>query len=468
MPMAVYEFLRNIPLFAELPADDLEQLCKMSEEVELPAGEQLFQEGSLSDRAYVIREGTIEIRKRNAGREVLLSVRKPGEVIGEMSLLDAAPRMASAYAREDTTLVVISQNQVDTLLDLSPSAARVLVKTVTERLRSTNLQLRESEKLAQLGTLTAGIAHELNNPASAAQRGASQIREALDHLMEAQWKLTAAGLADARFGDLQELQELARERASQPLEMDPLERSDREAEVEEWLEEHDFAAPWELAPQIASLGLTHEELTRLSQSYDSEKLMVVLGWLCALFQAHQLLAEIEQGAARISEIIKALKGYVYLDQAPVQDVNIHEGLNNTLVLLRSKLKDKIMVRREYAEHLPTVEAYGSELNQVWTNLIDNAIDAMLTGGGEEILLHTRQEGDFVVVSIEDNGPGIPEDVQPRIFDPFFTTKPQGKGTGLGLSISYGIIHKHGGEIKMTTQPRKTRFEVWLPIKKNAA
>jgi len=179
------------------------------------------------------------------------------------------------------------------------------------------------------------------------------------------------------------------------------------------------------------------------------------------FTVYSLLAEINQGAVRISEIVKSLKSYVYLDQAPIQSIDVHEGLDNTLVMLRHKLKAGIGVRREYAHDLPLIMAYGSELNQVWTNIIDNAVDAM--NGKGEILLRTQQDGDWVIVEIEDDGPGIPKEILDKIFSPFFTTKPVGKGTGLGLNISYKIIEKHGGEIKVHSQPGKTRFQICLPV-----
>jgi signal transduction histidine kinase len=241
-----------------------------------------------------------------------------------------------------------------------------------------------------------------------------------------------------------------------------LTRSDREFEIEEWLAETGVDAPWELAPSLVDMGFEVERLQTMRDDFH-EALPVVLNHLCATYQVYSLLREIGQGAGRISEIVKALKSYAYLDQAPVQPVNIHEGLNDTLVILRHKLKQGVNVRREYADDLPIIQAYGSELNQVWTNLIDNSIDAL--DGNGEIIIRTRQEEQWIVVEIEDNGPGIPQEIQSRIFDAFFTTKPPGKGTGLGLNISYNIVvYKHQGDLKVVSQPGKTCFEVWLPLK----
>ena len=457
----MYDFLKKVPLFASMPDHDLERLCEMVTEVHLNTGEQLFAEGSPGDKAYIIESGEIEILKASGGRSVLLAVRKSGEVIGEMSLLEAAPRFASGRARSESKLLAISHSQLDELLNTSPSAARSLLFTITSRLRSTELMLRQSEKMAQLGTLTAGIAHELNNPAAAVQRGTSQLNSAIAKLQVAQIGLSKLSLPPECWDELSQLSILIRDRASNHIDIDTLERSDREYEIEEWLAAHDIPDAWEYAPTLVDLGFAEKQLSDLANIFSSDQLAEVIPWLGASFDTFSLLEEINQGSERISDIVKSLKSYVYLDQAPIQSVDIHEGLNNTLVMLRHKLKEGINVKREYAESLPDIQAYGSELNQVWTNIIDNAIDAM--NGKGEIIIKTRKDGEWVIVELEDNGPGIPEDIQEKIFSPFFTTKAVGKGTGLGLNISYKIIEKHSGDVKVFSKPGKTRFQVSLPI-----
>ena len=457
----MYDFLKKVPLFVSMPDHDLERLCEMVTEVYLNAGEQLFTEGSPGDKAYIIETGEIEILKASGGRSVLLAVRKSGEVIGEMSLLEAAPRFASGRARTESKLLAISHSQLDELLNTSASAARSLLFTITSRLRSTELMLRQSEKMAQLGTLTAGIAHELNNPAAAAQRGTSQLKSVIAQLQEAQIGLSKLSLTPEKWDELGQLNVLIRDRASNHIDIDTLERSDREYEIEEWLDAHNIPDAWEYAPTLVDLGFTEEQLGNLANNFSSNQLVEVIAWMGSSFNTFSLLEEINQGSERISEIVNSLKSYVYLDQAPIQSVDIHEGINNTLVMLRHKLKEGIDVKREYAESLPNIQAYGSELNQVWTNIIDNAIDAM--NGQGEIIIKTRQDGEWVIVELEDNGPGIPKDIQEKIFSPFFTTKTVGKGTGLGLNISYKIIEKHSGEIKVFSKPGNTRFQVSLPI-----
>ncbi len=457
----MYDFLVKIPLFAELPRADLERLCQLVTEQQIAAGDELFKEGSHGDKAYVIKDGQLEILKNTGGSEVLIAVRQSGEVIGEMSLLEAAPRFATVRARTPSTLLVIEYRHLDDLLNTSPSAAKAMLHTITARLRSTELVVRQSEKMAQLGTLTAGIAHELNNPAAAIGRGAHQLFDSFSQLQELFLKMNQLEFSASQMEKLQSLDKFARQQATVPDIMDSLDRSDREEQLEDWMASHGIADGWEFAPTLVSIGCDPDQLAGLKADFPNSQLPVILEWIIAAFTIYSLLEEIGQGTSQMSEIIKALKSYVYLDQASLQLVDIHAGLDNTLIMLRSKLKAGISVRREYAPGLPRIYALGSELNQVWTNIIDNAIDAMDQRG--ELILRTRQEDQWVIVEIQDNGPGIPAEIQSKIFNPFFTTKPVGKGTGMGMNISYNVIKKHAGDIRFSSQPGKTIFEVVLPV-----
>ena len=324
------------------------------------------------------------------------------------------------------------------------------------------MMLRQSEKLATLGTLAAGVAHELNNPAAATRRAAEQLGDAFTRLEAAHLRLQAVTLSSSARELLESLERQGRRRAMRPNGLDVLARSDEESVVEEWLEERGIADPWQLAPSLVGQGLDRTALARLADALQGEGLDAALAWAASVFSVHTLLYEIGQGSTRAAEVVGALKSYSYLGEAPVQSVDLKEGLDNTLVILRSKLKAGITVHRDYGADVPPVQAYGSELNQVWTNLLDNAADAM--DGRGEITIRTRRRDGWAVVEIEDNGPGIPQEIQPRIFDPFFTTKAPGKGTGLGLSTSYAIVtRKHAGEIRVTSRPGFTCFTVKLPI-----
>jgi signal transduction histidine kinase len=322
--------------------------------------------------------------------------------------------------------------------------------------------LRQSERMATLGTLAAGVAHELNNPAAATRRSADQMRQAFTRLEEAHLRLAEASISPEGRAFLRSVGAEARAASERSSDLDAVTRADREAAVEDWLDERAIEDAWELAPALVGQGLETDGLSRLEAAVGSGALPVAVGWAASAFPVYSLLREIGVGSSRISELVGALKSYSYLGQAPVQDVDLHEGLDNTLVILRYKLKQGVEVIRKYYGEMPRVPAYGSELNQVWTNLLDNAADAM--EGAGKITIRTGVDGGWAVVEIEDDGPGIPSAIQSRIFDPFFTTKAPGKGSGLGLSTTYSIItEKHHGKIGVESRPGLTRFTVWLPL-----
>jgi signal transduction histidine kinase len=324
--------------------------------------------------------------------------------------------------------------------------------------------LRQSEKMAQLGTLTAGVAHELNNPAAAVQRSSEQLIDATKTLDAAYAHISRLGFDDQQWRILNNLAEKALKSAYSPPEMDAITRSDMEAEIENWLDEHEIEDAWLIAPNIVNLQFSEGELVSLAEEFPAERLMCIIEWLDATYNVYSLLNELSQGSSRISAIVRSLKSYSYLDQAPLQSVDINMGLDDTLTILQNKLKDGINVKREYAQDLPEIMGQGSELNQVWTNLIDNAVDALAEREDAQVVIRTRQESDWVVVEVEDNGPGIPEDIQAKVFDAFFTTKGPGNGTGLGLHISYNIIvQQHRGDMRVRSKPGETVFEVMLPI-----
>ena len=457
------EALRAVPLFADLSDDDLDALCDGAEEVSLEAGELLFAEGDEGHVAYVVTGGEIEITKTTGGRDMLLAVRGEGSVIGEMALLDAAPRSAAVRARTRAQFLAIGKEQLDALLESSASASRSLFELMLSRFRQNQSQLRQSERMAQLGTLTAGLAHELNNPAAAVRRGADQLRDAMTDYVAKVAALSTVGVdpADER------LTELLGSGAARIERLDALARSDLEEELEDRLEDLGVPEPWNVVPELVDAGMTMETVDAVATDFGGEAVAAVLQAAAAAGAALSLLHEVEEGASRLSAIVGALKSYSYLDQAPVQEIDVTTGLDDTVLILKSKLED-IDVRREYADDLPEIQAFGSELNQVWTNLIDNAAYALTdheTADPVIVLRAFRDDADAdVVVEVEDNGPGIPDDIQSRVFDSFFTTKPPGSGTGLGLDISYGIVvNKHRGDVTLTSEPGRTTFRVSLPI-----
>jgi signal transduction histidine kinase len=305
------------------------------------------------------------------------------------------------------------------------------------------------------------MAHELNNPASAVQRGSSQLAEALATILGIPSGFRRLGLSSGQLEELDRRLGQMPELAMRTEALGSIERADREELIEGWLERRGVERPDVHASELADMGYGTGELEGLERGFPGSNLPAVISLLCAAYVAHKVLREIAAGSAQISAIVKAMKSYVYLDEAPIQEVDIHESLENTLVILRHKLKRGIRVVREFADDLPRLRAHGSELNQVWTNLIDNAADA-LEGHGE-IHLRTRREDSWVIVEVEDNGPGIPEEHRSQIFGLFFTTKPMGKGSGQGLHISHSIVRGHGGSLDFHSKPGRTVFTVRLPL-----
>src|SRR5215213_10337269 len=433
----------------------------MAETVSIPAGQLVLREGDQGDSLYVVLTGELEVSKRQGSQDILLALYKSGQFFGEMALLEQAPRSASVRTLQESRLLVISQAAFQTLLTCSPSAPLKILHTVTSRLRSTESALIQNEKMAALGTLAAGLAHELNNPAAAIRRSTAQLRDALAEREKLAAQLHSLTTDQQEsLGALQE--EIAERRTSAPVH-DSLALSEQEDELQEWLEGHGVGEAWELAPVLVASGWDRDELERVVERFSPTQLPVVLRWLGAGSSVFGLLEEVGQSAEAMSEIVKAVKTYSYLDQAPIQDVDVVESLENTLVLLRPRITTGVKVTRDYAEDVPRIEAYGSELNQVWTNLIDNAIDAI--AGQGELTLRAFTAENAVTVEVIDDGPGIPAEIQPRIFHPFYTTKGPGVGTGLGLHIAYNIVvHKHRGQLQVASKPGETCLRVVLPIR----
>lgn len=452
--------LRKSPLFQGLTDSELQQLMEDAKPVSLHAGEFLMKQGDDGEAAFVVVSGEFEVSKQSGQSLIKIDVRNPGDVLGEMALLSRSPRSASVQAIADCEVLRISPEAFENLLSTSSTAALAVLHWVMNRLSQNDALLHQQERMAALGTLSAGLAHELNNPAAAAQRSAAELQKTLVKLQALTHEFESTAFNENQSDWVNNFMKDAMQRYDARLELEALNKIDLVDQLQSWLEASGIESAWEIAPAMVNFGWNVESLEALKAS---ALFKLSVQWLGASCLTMELLSEIQHTTERISEIVRAMKSYSYLDQAPLLEMDIHEGLENTLVIMQHKLKQGVTVKREYSPNLPRIEAYASELNQVWTNIIDNAVDAM--DGHGEIILRTRVEDNRVVVEIIDNGPGIPDDIQERIFEPFFTTKPPGSGTGLGLHISHDIIaNHHRGQLLVKSKPGETVFKAVLPIK----
>lgn len=440
------ERLRVVPYFAELPENLLAEVAEGATEIEVAEGATIITEGDPADAAYVVIEGELEVTKSSEGRQVVLSRVGPGEVQGEMALLQDAPRGASVTAVTPARLLEIPADSFRELLD-DPSFVLSMLTTVVRRLRATEAALRHEERMAALGKMAAQLMHELNNPAAALGRSVAALGEVYERLGSVVPSLGPG--ADAV---------VPRPETAPPT--SAVDRAEREEEVETWLRSHSVHEPWRLAAPLVQNGWGVDDLRSLVEGIDEEEGSRLVEWVALRGLAGQLIDEVRLGASRISELVRVVKGYSFLDQAPIQEVDVRSGIDDTLILLKYKLEG-VSVVTDYEEDLPPIEAPGRDLNQVWTNLIDNAADAI--GGDGELRITARSAGDGIEVIVANTGHPIPPEALPRIFDPFFTTKEPGKGTGLGLHTVHTILKRIGADIDVISDDGETKFTVTLPL-----
>jgi signal transduction histidine kinase len=450
--------LLRVPAFAELPDDQIDWFLGHAEELHLRAGNAYFRQGDPADAMFVILEGQTQARGEFGGETVVFST-KPGDVTGVLPFSRMKQFPLEARAATDTRILRFPSSLFPELVQKMPELTKRLVALMSDRIRETTRMEQQRDRLASMGKLSAGLAHELNNPASAAKRAAAQLREVLTKIRDASHELGRRELTPAQKSEIEKLEASFIRHGEVPL--DPLQQSDLEGQIDSLLRSHGQNDLWQLAGNLAQRNIRPEALESLFSILDADTARAALIRIAASVEIASLLDQIESGTSRISDLVRAIKEYTYMDQTPVQNVDVVKSLETTLTILNHKLKHGVAVHRQYEPVPLLVNSFGSELNQVWTNIIDNAIDAM--GGKGELRVRTWRDDDCVVVEIADNGPGIPPDIEPHIFEPFFTTKRVGEGTGLGLDTTMRIVKKHRGSIHVSSKPGDTRFQVWLPL-----
>src|SRR5881227_875390 len=455
--------LLRVPAFVDLPDDQIAWFLSQAQETHIKAGDTYVRQGDPADWMFVILEGQFQWRGEFGGETIVLSA-KPGDVTGVLPFSRMKEFTVTGRAVTDGRVLRFPASLFPELVQKMPEVTTRLVGMMTDRVRETTRFEQQRDRLASLGKLSAGLAHELNNPASAAKRAASQLRQILKKIKDASHELGRRELTAPQKAEIENLENSFTQREGPP--PDTLTASDMEEQIDSLLRSHGQTDLWQLSADLARRGITPAALESLFANLEAATARAALIRIAASVESANLLNEIESSTSRISDLVLAIKEYTYMDQGPVQNVDIVKSLETTLTILNHKLKHGVAVQRDYQRVPFLVNSFGSELSQVWTNLIDNAIDAM--GGKGALLVRAYRDDDCVVVEIRDNGPGISPEVLPHIFEPFFTTKGVGEGTGLGLDTVKRIIRKHHGTIQVRSKPGDTCFQVWLPVAEVAA
>jgi signal transduction histidine kinase len=444
---------------AGLTQSEFEWLATHGTEVFADSGAIMFREGEAATTMWILLKGEIYVRREHAGPAALF-VGRSGLITGLLPYSRMKAYGGMGYTVTQTWVLEFHRSLFPEMLEAIPSMSGRVVGILLDRVREITRMEQQSEKLNALGKLAGNLAHELNNPASAAQRSAAGILDELRVYGHERYNLGRLCLSTEHSEKVQAWEDQVRAEAKRLGTPAGPEQTQREDQIVRWLQQHEIQESWHIAPELAEFGVVPAQLESLSGYLDPGAMAVVLSQFTSSLRTERIANAMIDSTARIFDLIRAIKDYSYMDQMPIQEVDIPQSLENTLAMVASRLR-KVEVVRDYEADLPCVSAYGRELNQVWTALIENALDAIHDEG--EIKLLVKTAGDMLLVEIWDNGPGIPPELQARIFEPFFTTKAPGSGLGLGLDVVNRIVRMHRGYVSVQSKPGNTCFQVRLPL-----
>ena len=454
----VIEALKRVGPLHGMEDSELEWLAKHGTERKEPAGRTLFEEGAPARKMTVILKGEIHVR-RERGKPTGIFSARAGQITGLMPFSRMKTYGGHGYVVTDAWALDYDKDIFPEMLRAVPSMGQRCVSVLLDRVREITRLEQQAEKLSALGKLAGNLAHEMNNPASAAQRAAAGLLDELRVYGQEKFRLGSLCLDEQHLRQIREWQERIREHG-RSASSDAAEMSLMEDSLQTWLRIHAVRESWKIAPELAELGVKAEQLEPLGEFLDPESLSIVLGQFTSSVRAERIAEAMLDSTARIFDLIRAIKDYSYMDQAPIQEIDVRQGIENTLTMLQSRTAD-VEIERRYAPDVPLLSAYGSELNQVWMALLENALDAIRDHG--KITIGVQVSGDMLLIEFWDNGPGIPAELEDRIFEPFFTTKAPGSGLGLGLDTAQRVIRRHRGYITVQSEPGATCFQVRLPI-----
>lgn len=458
--------LKAIPTLQTVPDDQLLWFLEHGETIEVEEGTRLFEKGDPLDRTYVVMEGRMRICAEQNGKLREIVVVKPQAITGYLPFSRAVNTFGYGEVIEKMRMFRIYKPQVLEAVKLHYDLTEALVHTMTSRIRDFTSLQQQNEKMFALGKLSAGLAHELNNPASAITRGASALQNQVKRLPQLFREVAGLQIKPEKIDTINQILVSKTHQTDRPA-LTMMQRADREDALNDWLDEHGIQ-DFDIAENFTEFGFTADDLDHMNSCTPMPQLAVVLDWMNNYLLEEKMVSDIRESSGRISELVSSVKTFTHMDKdSSKQLLDIHAGIRNTLTMLNYKLKkSNIKVLEEFDSTLPQVKALAGELNQVWTNIIDNAIDALEGVNDATLTIRTQQDGPFVCVYIKDNGPGIPQEMQSQIFDPFFTTKDMGKGTGLGLDVVTRIIRQHNGTVKVNSVPGSTEFAVCFPLNDN--